>query len=112
MNYIQNILEDGFDEVEFLSISMMPQRYFTISFEGIEKASISLDCLEFNMAIGILKRSFDNLYQELSQEYIFDRPQLMIKSDPCIFQLKVGIMHRDLYEEIRNSLDENKKANI
>ncbi len=93
-NYFNNVLKVRSKLRYFLPFDVTPERYLTITIQGIREVVFVHDDQELNQSITLIGMQMHNLKKIYGKEYLFTEPQLCIRPNPLIFELKVGILRR------------------
>ncbi len=112
-NYFDNFLNFGLEDEEFLPMYMIPQRYFNCLTEGFGEIVLEEDNEELNKALVLVKTQLETLYDLYKKDYIFTQPQMVFQptspNATSRIGLKVGMMTRERYEEIKKRFDGSDK---
>lgn len=105
MNYFENVLNSVFVDYEFPDIRMPFSQYLTFSIEGFEKVTFVCEDENLNACIELMRFQLEKLFDLYKEEYVFSHPQLIIQPRPYIMKMKIGILKKDRYEEIKKKIN-------
>lgn len=114
MNYLQHVLEDGFEEYQFLPLNFRTSKHFTFFAKGFGEIKLVCDDSQLNLILDIFSAIFKRVFQEYSDKYIFSSPEFIFrplfeKFSETHFELKIAMLEKEKYNEIleKRNLDQD-----
>lgn len=83
----------------FLPFHVNPERYLIINVQGLREVVFVHDDKESNQVVRFFGMQINNLKKIYGKEYLFTEPQLIMRSCPLVFELKVGILRKKEYHK-------------
>ncbi len=98
MNYIQQTLNEPFQDCKMLTRHMMPTRFLSISFEGWEEITILMDNPTFSFLMDLVILNLQAIISKYKDTHAFEQPHWSYNPQDTRMTLSLGIMELKRYE--------------